>query len=214
MQSDDMKLKGEATMNNLALRRDSDDFATGLSNVGFEIKKIDGRLNGYRLVIKGFLAPGWIGRLTAGLAKHRIDIVSAQAEKVTTTAWHSTFELKTAPFALDPLNLDYVALAGTEHSSGRSAGKIELLNYTMEPCQGHDGSLYVEVKGVDRLGFLGDLLDYFSMRCLFPVKMTIETVGNAAVDRFWLRGVGGSRPSDSITGAVKENLEKLLIAEG
>ncbi|HJV64992.1 MAG TPA: hypothetical protein VJ550_04610 [Geomonas sp.] len=198
-------------MNNLAVSRENDDFSTGFNNAGFEIKKIDGRLNGYRLVIKGFLAPGWIGRLTAGLAKNRIDIVSAQAEKVTTTVWHSTFELKTAPFALDPRQIDFVALAGTETSTGASASKIELLKYTMEPCGTHDGSLYVEVRGIDRLGFLGDLLDYFSMRCLFPVKMTIDTIGNTAVDRFWLRGVGGSRPSDSITEAVRENLEKLLI---
>ncbi|HJV36154.1 hypothetical protein [Geomonas sp.] len=200
-------------MENLAVRRDADDYAAGLGNAGFEIKKIDGRANGYRLVMKGFLSPGWIGRLTAGLAKRRIDIVSAQAEKVSTTAWHSTFELKAAPFAVDPLSHDYPTLAATEESLGRSAAKIELLNYTIEPCKGQDGSLYVEVQGVDRLGFLGDLLDYFSMRCLFPVKMTIETVGNAAVDRFWLRGVGGSRPSDSITSAVRENLEKLLIGK-
>lgn len=199
-------------MNNLALRREKDDYSTGLSNVGYEIKKIEGSSHGYRLVIKGFLAPGWIGRLTAGLAKHRIDIVSAQAEKVTATAWHSTFQLKAAPFALDPLHIDHVALAATEISStGHSGSKIELLNYTMEPCGARDGSLYVEVRGVDRLGFLGDLLDYFSMRCLFPVKMTIETIGTTAVDRFWLRGVGGSRPSDAITEAIQENLEKLLI---
>ena len=82
----------------------------------------------------------------------------------------------------------------------------------MEPSSRHDGSLYIEIRGVDRLGFLGDLLDYFSMRCLFPVKMTVETVGDAALDRFWLRGVGGSTPSEAISAAIRENLEKLLIS--
>lgn len=30
-------------------------------------------------------------------------------------------------------------------------------------------------------------------------------------DRFWLRGIGGSVPSESIAEAVKENLQQLLI---
>jgi len=200
-------------MKSFALQRDgiADTFSAGSNNVGFDIKAIPGKPNAYELTMKGFLAPGWTGRLTAGLAQHRIGIVSGQAEKVTASAWHSSFELKSAPFAKDPLSIDYVALAATELPYDRSAGKIALLDFAMEHSSRHDGSLYIEVRGVDRLGFLGDLLDYFSMRCLFPVKMSVETVADTALDRFWLRGVGGSKPSESITLAIKENLEKLLI---
>lgn len=185
--------------------------ARGLNHVESDIKPIPGQANAYELVIKGFLAPGWTGRLTAALAQNRIGIVRGEAEKVTVSAWHSRFELRTAPFAKDPLGLDFVALAATELPYERSAGKLALLGFVMEPGSRHDGSLYIEIRGVDRLGFLGDLLDYFSMRCLFPVKMTVETVGDTAVDRFWLRGVGGSTPSESIAAAIKENLERLLI---
>jgi hypothetical protein len=160
--------------------------------------------------MKGFLMPGWAGRLTANLAQQRIGISSGEAEKVTLSAWHASFELKAAPFAKDPLSLDYAALASAESSNDQSAA-IALLDFRMEPCSRHEGSLFLELKGMDRLGFLGDLLDYFSMRCLFPVKMTIETVGETAVDRFWLKGVGGSRPSDSIAEAVQENLARLLV---
>ena len=183
----------------------------GLANTDFDIERIAAHPNAYSLTIKGFLAPGWSGRLTAGLAQHRIGIVRGEAEKVTTSSWLSNFELKSAPFAKDPLSIDYVALAATELPYDRNSGKIALLDFTMEPCSRHEGSLYVEVKGVDRLGFLGDLLDYFSMRCLFPVKMTVETVADTALDRFWLRGVGGSIPSESIAVAMKENLERLLV---
>jgi hypothetical protein len=201
-------------MHTLASKRAAlkDNCAVGSSSTAFEIKKIDGQANCYELNIKGFMAPGWTGRLTANLAQHRVGIVRGKAEKVTNSTWQSNFELKSAPFAKDPLNIDYVALAATELPSDRSVGKIALLDFTMEPSSRHDGSLYIEVKGVDRLGFLGDLLDYFSMRCLFPVKMTIDTVGDAAVDRFWLRGVGGSVPSEAIAGAVKENLNQLLLS--
>ncbi|MBU5613779.1 hypothetical protein [Geomonas azotofigens] len=49
------------------------------------------------------------------------------------------------------------------------------------------------------------------MRCLFPVKMTVDTQGDVAVDRFWLRGVGGSVPSEGIADAMKRNMEQLLV---
>lgn len=198
-------------MNSFAAERKGEPFAAAHvdTGIGFEIKAA-GRPNSFGLVMKGFLMPGWAGRLTANLAQQRIGIISGQAEKVTMSAWHASFELKAAPFAKDPLSLDYVALASTESSNDHSAA-IALLDFQMEPCDRHEGSLYLELKGMDRLGFLGDLLDYFSMRCLFPVKMTIETVGETALDRFWLKGVGGSRPSESIAEAVQENLARLLV---
>ncbi len=199
-------------MHNHALKRENlDESELCMANAICDIKAIAAQPNGYDLSIRGFLAPGWTGRLTAGLAQHRIGIVRGKAEKVTTSSWRSNFELKTAAFAKDPLNIDYVALAATELPYDRNVGKIALQEYVMEPSSRHAGSLYVEIRGVDRLGFLGDLLDYFSMRCLFPIKMSVETVADVAVDRFWLRGIGGSIPSESIAGAVKENLEQLLI---
>jgi hypothetical protein len=200
-------------MNFSALKRmTADDSATkALSNTGFSIVPSTTQANVQDLVLKGFLMPGWAGRLAAGLAEQRVSIVRGEAEKVTVSAWTSKFELQFSSFAKDPSAIDYVALANTELPQDRTVGKIMLLDFKVEPCERHEGSLYVELRGVDRLGFLGDLLDYFSMRCLFPVKMTVETVGNTALDRFWLKGVGGSRPSESIAEAVKENLAGLLI---
>jgi hypothetical protein len=187
------------------------DNSAGLRTIGVDIKASGPYPNEYQLVLKGFLSPGWTGRLTAGLAQHRVGIVTGEAEKVTSSAWHSTFKLKSAPFAKDPLTIDYAALASTELPYERSAGKIALRGFAMEPSSRHQGSLYLEVKGVDRLGFLGDLLDYFSMRCLFPVKMIIETHADTALDRFWLRGVGGSVPSETVASAMQENLQRLLV---
>ena len=199
-------------MNGLALKRGSTtDTPPGL-RCGFTIAPVASKPGTYKLEMSGFLSPGWSGRLAAALAQHRIGIVRGEAEKATASNWRSEFELKAAPFAKSPVSLDYVRLAATELPNGREAARIELLDFRMET--GHDGGLYVEVKGVDRLGFLGDLLDYFSMRCLFPVKMTVDTLRGAAVDRFWLRGVGGSLPSESIAASVRENLEQLLVPAG
>ena len=202
-------------MHNSALKRAPihGDSARGAGRAAFDIKAIAGKAQSYELDMNGFMAPGWTGRLTAALAQHRLGIVRGKAERVTTTNWLSNFELKCAAFAKDPLKIDFVALAATELADNRSVGNIALLDYTLEPCSRHDGSLYVEIRGEDRLGFLGDLPDYFSMRCLFPIKMSVDTVEDKALDRFWLRGIGGSVPSDSIVGAVKENLEQLLAAK-
>lgn len=201
-------------MRNLALNKKPlyDESVAYLGNAGFDIKAMAAKPRVYDLTIKGFMAPGWTGRLTAALARHEIDIVRGKAEKVTLTAWHSNFELKSAPYAKDPLDIDYIALASKEPSHNRSADSIALLEYALEPCSRHEGSLYIEVTGVDRLGFLGDLLDHFSMRCLFPIKMSVETVAEMAVDRFWLRGIGGSVPSEAISQSLKDSLEQLVIA--
>ncbi|GFO63349.1 hypothetical protein M1B72_10545 [Geomonas paludis] len=198
-------------MNSLATMTASttDTAYAGFQETGFTIEPMPARPGGYRLEMSGFLAPGWSGRLAAGLAEHRVGIVRGSAEKINASSWRSSFELKSASFAGSPQGIDFLRLAGTEPN--HKAAGIELLSFTMEPTTRHDGSLFVELKGVDRLGFLGDLLDYFSMRCLFPVKMTIDTRGDTAVDRFWLRGVGGSVPSEAITAAMKNNLEQLLV---
>ena len=197
-------------MNSLAtMKRSTTETAYAGHETGFTIERIAARPGGYRLEMYGFLAPGWSGRLAAGLADHRVGIVRGSAEKINASSWRSNFELKSAPFAGSPEGIDFLRLAGTEPN--HKAAPIELLSFTMEPTTCHDGSIFVELQGVDRLGFLGDLLDYFSMRCLFPVKMTVDTQGDAAVDRFWLRGVGGSVPSEGISDAMGKNLEQLLV---
>lgn len=200
-------------MISLALKRPSTtDVPPSVNNAGFTIEPIPSKPSAYRLEMYGFLSPGWSGRLAAALAQHRIEIVRGQAEKVSASSWRSSFELKAAPFATKPLGLDYMKLANTEPQTGRDVPRISLQSFTTEPISRHEGSLYVEIKAVDRLGFLGDLLDYFSMRCLFPVKMAIDTQDGTAIDRFWLRGVGGSVPSDTIMASIRENLEQLVGA--
>lgn len=198
-------------MNGLAMKRESmtDTTLADFAPAGFTIVPMAARPNGYLLELSGFLAPGWTGRLAAGLADHRVSIISGSAEKVNASHWRSRFELKSAPFAKSPESIDFLALAGTEPD--HKAARIELVDFRMEPAARHEGSLFIEIKGIDRLGFLGDLLDHFSMRCLFPVKMTVDTLGETAVDRFWLRGVGGSLPSEAITDSLRQSLAQLLV---
>lgn len=202
-------------MFNFSAQKDTsnDNLSAALRDVSVEITASPVQPSEYTLVLKGFLSPGWIGRLTAGLAQHRISILWGEAEKVSAYAWHATFRLKSAQAATAPLTIDYVWLANNECAKDRARAPIALSDFRIEPGNRHQGSLYLEIKGVDRIGFLGDLLDYFSSRCLFPVKMKVETKGDAAVDKFWLRGVGGSIPSESVASAMRENLDRLVTSE-
>jgi UTP:GlnB (protein PII) uridylyltransferase len=57
------------------------------------------------------------------------------------------------------------------------------------------GVLVVELRGLDRVGFLGSLLERLSGLLLFPVEMQIEPAGASVVDRFSLQALGGGEPS-------------------
>lgn len=163
----------------------------------------------YTLTLKGYLTTGWTGRLASGLAQHGISIVRGEAERDAAHVWRSSLEVKAGALVHNPFGIDFVALAQKEVPRYSGSAAIELGDFLLEPPARHDGSLYLEVKAADRLGFLGDLLDYFSFKCLFPIRMSIETVGSTVCDRFWLRGVAGSVPSDSLYAGLRHDLEGL-----
>jgi UTP:GlnB (protein PII) uridylyltransferase len=71
------------------------------------------------------------------------------------------------------------------------------------------GALLLEVKGLDRIGFLGSLLDRLAGLALFPEDMTIETQDEMALDRFALKALGGHSPSAEAHQALLTLLEDL-----
>ncbi|MBJ6723452.1 ACT domain-containing protein [Geomesophilobacter sediminis] len=173
-----------------------------------DIQPIAYRPSCYNLSLHGYLTPGWTGRLAAGLAENGIDIVRADAEKATNISWRSNFEITSGKPEQQILELNYLSLARKEHPLHQTAPKIALQDYRINPHR-EEGSIFVEIWAVDRTGFLRDLLDFFSLKCLFPVKMNIETIGETVEDRFWLKGVGGLPPSPAIAESLKQNLDNL-----
>lgn len=163
----------------------------------------------YQLTMDGYLTTGWMGRLAAGLVRSRLGIIGGEAEKISATTWHASFEISRHPLAPEPFGIDFLACANEEQAAV-PAGSITLHDFVVEPSSRHGGCLYVEVTGLDRLGFLDALLAGFSMNCLFPVQMTIDTVGNEVFDRFWLKGMAGSRPSEPATLALRQWLERQM----
>jgi hypothetical protein len=162
----------------------------------------------YTLKIRGRFPPNWAGNLSSGLSKNRISIVRGAARKVK-TLWTAEFEIMPDRFAIDPKNIDFLALAqdGTESDPSR---RISLDEFTLgEPASNH-GALYLEIKARDQRGFLGALLNRLAFFSLFPEEMVIETDNGGISDRFWIRGVGGSTPSENAINTLRLKLDSYL----
>lgn len=166
----------------------------------------------FTLDVWGYLPPGWLGRLASGLSHSRIGIVRGKARKATAVTWNSSFQIERAGEA-DPLAVDYLALA-----SGRMevppGSSLVLHDYVLERSRNVEGTLYAEVSGPDRIGFLVSILKIFSFYSLFPVEMLVETEGGRVFDRFWLKGIGGSVPTPESCRLLKESLDALLREGG
>lgn len=176
----------------------------------------DIRKNGisrYLLTMRGKLEPGWMGRLCTSLGLREINIVRGNAAKVSSSEWSSLFDLDFPGTVQDPSQIDFVALTRNERASQELA-PVMLYNFVLEHSAKYEGSLYVEVTGEDRLGFLSSLLNAFSLFSLFPVEMVVETKQNKVLDRFWLKGLGGAAPSGSAAAALGDILKTYSRGKG
>ena len=72
--------------------------------------------------------------------------------------------------------------------------------------------LYLEVRGPDRLGFLGSLLRALARLALSPREMMISTRDGEAFDRFFLQTVAGQVPPDQARNALAATLEAARLA--
>jgi hypothetical protein len=185
------------------LKADAQNPGTELNSpTGFKVIKNPGGL--HTLNIWGRLPPDWMGNLSSGLSKNRINIISATAKK-TKVSWSAEFEIMPDRFAEDPDKLDFLALAkSAAHSDAAASLSLEKL-VVGEPDT-NDGALYLEITARDQLGFLGALLGRLAFFSLFPETMIIETTNGRIFDRFWIKGVGGSIPSGSAIKSVRQKL--------
>jgi hypothetical protein len=162
-----------------------------LDEPGFEIRRAGDGL--CTLQLWGRLRPSWSGSLAEGLADSGLSLISGFARKIGPMRWLAEFELDCKDAKQDPLALDYLELsARTQPSPGRRP--IVLHSYTVAASEKHGGSLFLEIDGSDRVGFLGSLLTGFALLSLFPEEMKIATHGGTVHDRFFLTGIGRTAP--------------------
>jgi len=149
----------------------------------------------YGLELRGYLKPGWPGCLAGRLADQKISVLRGAGRKISAINWEARLELEMPPLLKMPEQLDYLAMICDPLPTAPLLPGIVLYKARVTPDERNAGSLLVELSGPDRLGFLASLLRVFSFYSLFPVEMEIETAGNLASNRFWLKRIGSLTPT-------------------
>lgn len=158
----------------------------------------------------GHLGPLWAGSFSLGLSSARIGILRGFARQDGAGRWTAEFLIAPDPGAPSPESLDFLALAfgAAPPDDGRP---VVLTNYALDGGPDLGAALYLEVRGPDRLGFLGSLLLSLARLGLSPRQMYVSTRDDEAFDRFLLKTVSGGVPSDEmrrqLEGRLRESLE-------
>jgi UTP:GlnB (protein PII) uridylyltransferase len=87
-----------------------------------------------------------------------------------------------------------------------------LSQYSLDGSTDVGPALYLEVRGPDRLGFLGSLLRSLARLELAPREMHITTSGGEAFDSFYLKTLSGAVPPEAARRALAAGLEAALVA--
>lgn len=161
----------------------------------------------HELKLWGKFPPRWLANLTAALSANEISVQCGYANKLSPTVWQGTFELVPANGQVLPAHLDYNQLAHHDDPAPPPA----LISLDKILVETREDALFVEVRGADSVGFLMSMLKLFTFYSLYPAEVSIDTPHGCVLDRFWLKGLGGSTPTDELCTALRLELGKHLI---
>jgi hypothetical protein len=160
----------------------------------------------YSVRLWGPLHPLWADRFTRGLSNMGISILNGFARQESSSAsWGAEFLVTPMPGAADPDSIDYMSL--TLEPPPPHAPPLVLDAFAVDGSPERGGLLYLEVRGPDRVGFLGSLLQTLSRLELVPREMWVATRDGEACDRFLLSAADGSLPGDDKRQALEEALD-------
>lgn len=173
---------------------------------GFEIRRSGGR--GFTLQIWGPLEDPWAAALGVGLFEAGMRVVRGYGRRLDGPVWLGEFELEALDDAEGPVGLDYLELA-REPVELLAPPLVTLSRFHRSLTSKHGGSLFLEVRARDRLGFLGGLLAPIARLGLVPEEFHIDTLGLPVLDRFFLKQVGGAAPGREARRRLKGLLDQL-----
>jgi hypothetical protein len=156
--------------------------------------------------IWGTLGPYWADALSLGLSDLGISILRGFARQDASGRWIADFVLSPGPTSPAPSSLDFLSLA-SRPPADRDAGRLVLSHYALDGGPDVGPSLYLEVRGPDRLGFLGSLLHALAGLDLSPREMLITTRDGEAFDRFFLKTTSGAVPSQEVRHVLEAALD-------
>jgi hypothetical protein len=173
-------------------------------STGYRVFPRTGALYGVRLW--GQLHPQWAHRFTLGLSNLAISILNGFARQNASGCWAAEFLVTPTPGATDPMTVDFLSL--TRESPPDHAAPLVIDDYSLDGSPERGAVLDLEVRGPDRVGFLGSLLRTLDELSLAPQTMTIVTRTGEASDRFALKTLAGKVPTDEMRRALDAVLAK------
>jgi hypothetical protein len=163
----------------------------------------------YSVRLWGPLEPLWADHFSLGASGLGLSILNGFARQDSVGAWGAEFLITPTEGAADPASVDYLALTGAEPAV-RQAPPLVLDDYALDGSPERGAALYLEVRGPDRLGFLGSLLRTLAQLDLIPKEMTIGTRDGEAFDRFLVKTAGGQLPSDRTRQVLAATLDRTV----
>jgi len=173
---------------------------------GFEVRHTSQR--GFKLQIWGTLPPAWAASLGVGLCEAGVRVVRGFARRIEGETWLGEFELEALDDSEEPVLIDYLALA-RRPLEALAPPSVRLTGVHRSLTAKHGGSLYLEVRARDRLGFLGGFLARIARVGLVPEELVIDTRGIPVLDRFFLKELDGAPPRAEARRALGELLDQL-----
>jgi hypothetical protein len=164
----------------------------------------------YSLRLEGAFPDGWCGRLSLGLSRASLSVIRGFARRIDGGGWVAEFHLFSQDGLADPRTLDPLAFATAPAAPGPPV-PITLDSYYVDGSPESGPYVFVEVRGPDRVGFLGSLLERLRDIWLFPEQMSVETWAGQARDTFYLRSArpGAGLRSEESAREVAAVLESL-----
>ena len=159
----------------------------------------------YSVQLWGSLHPLWADRFTRGLSNLGISILNGFARQEASGSWGAEFLVMPVPGGADPEAVDYVTL--TQQPPPPFAPPLVLDGFGLDGSPERGGFVYLEVRGPDRVGFLGSLLRILGEHDLVPKEMWVTTRYGEACDRFLLALSDGRSPSDETRQALEIALD-------
>lgn len=170
---------------------------------GFHVARQSATLHSVRLW--GCLDPAWAGNVSLGLALSGFNILGGFARRNRSDRWVAEFIIAPGDSAPPPASVDFLALSRVAHPEAHP-GPVELSYFALDGSPDQGAALFLEVRGLDRIGFLGSLLRSLSDLELSPQEMTLITRNQEVSDRFLLRSLRSEVPTD----AVRRSLQRML----
>jgi hypothetical protein len=158
----------------------------------------------------GRLDHGWAGNFSLGLALTGFNIMAGFARRNQTDRWVVEFLVSPTEQAPPPSLVDFLSLSRVSHPEAHP-GSVELTSYALDSSPDQGAAMFLEVRGPDRIGFLGSILRSLSGLGVAPTQMTLGTRDGEVSDRFLLRAIGADVPREDLRRRLSRVLEGMLV---